>query len=430
MGGGDLNLKKSWHPGLLKNQKKVYEAEHKALEERKRTQQRIQELKEERAKEETQRQLEAAGGRKRIDRVDWLYEGPTDGQNGTTEEREAYLLGKRRVDNLIKGPEHKNLEKNAGQESFLTGQTANTARDMAAKIKADPLLEMKRQEQAAYEAMMNDPVKRRKILAAMGMTDEKPEQSRRRDRDRDREHRHHKRKRERHHSDDDRPHRRSRSRSRSPRRHKRRGSSDERRDGERERRRDRSRSSKSRSRSRSRSRSPRRSERRENGSYRERDEPRRNGRDRHNNSRDDYHGHEPRRGDVAERHRNGHGRDDRGDRRGWGDKRERNADGRNGHGRREYDWRRNQEEADNERARKLAEMQNAASELDLDRGRRLASLSEKERAEREEDDRARANASKYGGDRKFVDGLRRQANSKGLAENMGRGRQGLQTDDD
>jgi hypothetical protein len=67
--------------------------------------------------------------------------------------------------------------------------------------------------------------------------------------------------------------------------------------------------------------------------------------------------------------------------------------------------------------------------MDLDRGHRLAALSDRERAEREEDDRARAQASKYG-DRKFVDGLRRQANSRGLAENIGRGRRGLQIDND
>ncbi|KAH6604449.1 pre-mrna-splicing factor cwc25 [Trichoderma cornu-damae] len=160
MGGGDLNLKKSFHPGLRRNQQAVYDEEQKALAERKRTQQRINEIKEERAKEELQRQLEAAGGKKRIDRVDWMYQGPTDGQSVTTEEAEAYLLGKRRIDHLIKGTDNKNLEKAAGQESFMASQNANSARDTAAKIRDDPLLAIKRQEQAAYEAMINDPIRR------------------------------------------------------------------------------------------------------------------------------------------------------------------------------------------------------------------------------------------------------------------------------
>ena len=116
--GGDLNLKKSWHPVLMSNQRRVWEEEKKALDERKRTEQRVKELKEERAKEEIQAKLEAAGSRKRIDRVDWMYQGPSSGQAGTTEEMEGYLLGKRRIDGLIKGTEHKNLEKQGTSESF------------------------------------------------------------------------------------------------------------------------------------------------------------------------------------------------------------------------------------------------------------------------------------------------------------------------
>ncbi|PTD13037.1 Pre-mRNA-splicing factor CWC25 [Fusarium culmorum] len=169
MGGGDLNLKKSFHPALRRNQQAVWDEEQKALAERKRTQQRLDEIKEERAKEEVQRQLEAAGGKKKVDRVEWMYQGPNDGQTGTTEETEAYLLGKRRIDNLIKGTEHKKLEKDAGTESFMALQNANTARDTAAKIREDPLLAIKRQEQAAYEAMMNDPARRRQLLASRAL---------------------------------------------------------------------------------------------------------------------------------------------------------------------------------------------------------------------------------------------------------------------
>ncbi|PNP45100.1 hypothetical protein TGAMA5MH_03150 [Trichoderma gamsii] len=220
MGGGDLNLKKSFHPGLRRNQQAVYDEEQKALAERKRTQQRINEIKEERAKEDLQRQLEAAGGKKRVDRVDWMYQGPTDGQAGTTEETEAYLLGKRRIDNLIKGNDNKKLEKAAGQESFIALQNANNARDTAAKIRDDPLLAIKRQEQAAYEAMMNDPIRRRQLLSSMGVDDGK---KKRKDGDRNGDDRHRSKHHRRHRSrdrDDGRHSRRRRSysRSRSPRR--------------------------------------------------------------------------------------------------------------------------------------------------------------------------------------------------------------------
>ncbi|KAH7256212.1 Pre-mRNA-splicing factor CWC25 [Fusarium tricinctum] len=372
MGGGDLNLKKSFHPALRRNQQAVWDEEQKALAERKRTQQRINEIKEERAKEEVERQLEAAGGRKRVDRVDWMYQGPNDGQTGTTEETEAYLLGKRRIDNLIKGTEHKKLEKDAGTESFMALQNANTARDTAAKIREDPLLAIKRQEQAAYEAMMNDPVRRRQLLSSMGVDDEKKEKSRKRE---DRHDRHRRRHRHRSADPDDRHHRRRRSysRSRSPRRH------DDSREDRHRRRRD-------------------------------------DSRERHSRRRRDDSGDEESRRDR--RHRDERPRDNRRDSR-----RSYPSDSRDRRPRHNEEDDKAKEE---ERQRKLAAMQSAATELDVDRQQRLVALEERERALREADDKAR----ERGGDRGFVNKLHQQAGHKGLAERMGGARRGFQKDDD
>lgn len=75
-------------------------------------------------------------------------------------------------------------------------------------------------------------------------------------------------------------------------------------------------------------------------------------------------------------------------------------------------------------------MQQAASELDKDREQRLAAIEERERAAREDDDKARREASKFGGDRRFIAGVQKQANELGLAERVGRGRRGLQADED
>ncbi|KAF5659983.1 pre-mRNA-splicing factor CWC25 [Fusarium heterosporum] len=387
MGGGDLNLKKSFHPALRRNQQAVWDEEQKALAERKRTQQRIEEIKEERAKEEVERQLEAAGGRKRVDRVDWMYQGSNDGQTGTTEETEAYLLGKRRIDNLIKGTEHKKLEKDAGTESFMALQNANTARDTAAKIREDPLLAIKRQEQAAYEAMMNDPVKRRQLLSSMGGDGEKKEKSRRRE---DRHDRHRRRHRHRSADPDDRHHgrRRSYSRSQSPRRR------DDSREDRHRRRRDDSRERQSR------------------------------------RGRDDS-GERDSRSDRRHRKDSGEG-DSRGDRR-YRDERPRDnrRDARRSYPSDSRDRRpRHNEEDDKakeeERQRKLAAMQSAATDLDADRQQRLTALEEREKALREADDKAR----ERGGDRGFVNKLHQQAGHKGLAERMGGARRGYQKDDD
>ncbi|CCX10823.1 Similar to Pre-mRNA-splicing factor CWC25; acc. no. Q4IRI9 [Pyronema omphalodes CBS 100304] len=168
--GGDLNLKKSWHPQLLRNQERVWQEEKKALEERKRIDQWKKEREEERQLLELRQIQEAAGGKTVLDRVDFLYNGPSQGMDRTTEENEAYLLGKRRIDSLLKGSDNEKLKKDSGQEGFLKAQTANTLRDTAAKVRDDPLLAIKKQEQMAYESYMKDPAKRRLIQKITAVT--------------------------------------------------------------------------------------------------------------------------------------------------------------------------------------------------------------------------------------------------------------------
>lgn len=90
--GGDLNLKKSWHPVLMSNQKRVWEEEKKALEERKRIEQMMKERQEERQIQELQEMQEAAGGTKRQKKVDWMYNGPAAGQTGTRKRWRATCL--------------------------------------------------------------------------------------------------------------------------------------------------------------------------------------------------------------------------------------------------------------------------------------------------------------------------------------------------
>lgn len=65
MGGGDLNLKKSWHPQTLRNVEKVWKAEQKHEAERKKIEELQRELREERAREEMQRYAEDVGAVKK-----------------------------------------------------------------------------------------------------------------------------------------------------------------------------------------------------------------------------------------------------------------------------------------------------------------------------------------------------------------------------
>lgn len=391
--GGDLNLKKSWHPVLMSNQRRVWEEEKKALDERKRIEQMVKERQEERQIQELQEMQEAAGGKKRLNRVDWMYSGPSDGQAGTTEEMEGYLLGKRRIDGLLKNNEHKKLEKAASEESFMAIQHANTVRDTASKIRDDPMLAIKKQEQAAYEAMMNDPVKRRMLLKAAGGDVAIKEKERKHRKHR--KHRHHHRERSRHHrhhhDEDEDDHRRS---------HKRRRTDDDdmsdRDDRHPERRRANT-SSYSRSPSPYRRRSP-------SPYYRPRKSsppPRRRSRSPERYREDLHHLKHSKSWHTPQR-------------------------------REPYTARLRSPQAPStdDRAAKLAAMQQAASELDGDREKRLAAMSQRDAADRDAEEAARARASKYGGKGDFVNGLHRKAGDMDIGERMRRGRGRLEKERD
>ncbi|KAK4997394.1 RNA-splicing factor [Elasticomyces elasticus] len=370
--GGDLNLKKSWHPVLMSNQKKVWAEEQKALEERKKTEQVLKERAEERQIQELQRLQETAGGKKRVDKVDWMYSGPSAGQQGTTEEMEGYLLGKRRLDGLVKREESEAMKKGAGQESFLTLQNANTAHDTASKVREDPMLAIKKQEQAAYQAMMSDPIRQRQLRKAAGLDDKSASEKK---------HRKH------HHRDDD-----------DARRSKRRRYSDE----ERPSRHHHSHRHRSPSASDSRSRSPHRRERtshrRDYTPSRSRSPARRSKHDDRRDRRRSYPS--PRR--IISRSRSPH-------RRRSNREQDNHAPSTRNHyrtDRRDHDRAPLKQEPNNDdaeaQAKRLAAMQADASSLEANRRKRLAELAEKEEKQRAEDDRRRSDKAR------FASHLRRQ----------------------
>ncbi|THH33162.1 hypothetical protein EUX98_g1069 [Antrodiella citrinella] len=167
MGGGDLNMKKSWHPLLLKNQERVWLEEKKALEEKKKLDQLRKEKEEERQLQELQRLQEEQTGKKRQEKLDWMYATPASGSSQNKNELEDYLLGKKRVDKILVGDENEKV--GAAHKNFIATQYANTIRDTAAKIREDPLLAIKQQEQAAYEALMANPLRLREMQERNGI---------------------------------------------------------------------------------------------------------------------------------------------------------------------------------------------------------------------------------------------------------------------
>lgn len=396
MGGGDLNLKKSWHPVLMSNQRRVWEEEKKALDERKRIEQMMKERQEERNIQEIQEMQEAAGGTKRAQRVEWMYSGPSAGQTGTTEEMEGYLLGKRRIDGLIKGTENKKLEKASTEDSFMALQNANTVRDTAAKIREDPMLAIKQREQAAYEALMNDPVSRRRLLKEAGH-EIKPKEKERRNKHRhhhrdDRDDEHHRSHKRRRTDDEDRRSRKSRRYDEEDRHHRRSYHDDRRRSDS---------STYSRSPSpprRRRSPSPYSQRRSRSPSpyyhRRSRSPPRQQTNGHHLNHSKSFPSNRP-----PPRHSTSSP---------TAPPKEKPKD-----------------QAVDKSAR-LAAMQADANDLDAVRSNRLAAIEERERVEREAEQKARDRSGKFGGRGDFVNGLNRRAGEMDIGERIKRGRGGLE----
>ena len=396
MGGGDLNLKKSWHPVLMSNQRRVWEEEKKALDERKRIEQMMKERQEERNIQEIQEMQEAAGGTKRAQRVEWMYSGPSAGQTGTTEEMEGYLLGKRRIDGLIKGTENKKLEKASTEESFMALQNANTVRDTAAKIREDPMLAIKQREQAAYEALMNDPVTRRRLLKEAGR-DIKPKEKERRRKHRhhhrdDRDDEYHRSPKRRRLDDEDRISRKSRRHDEEDRHH-RRSYHDHRRGSD--------------SSTYSRSPSPPRHRRSPSPySYRRGRSP---SPYYHRRSRS------PPRQQINGHHLN----------QSKSFPSNRPPPRRNSSSPEAEPKERPRDQVVDKSAR-LAAMQADANDLDAVRSNRLAAIEERERAEREAEQKARDRSGKHGGKGDFVSGLNRRAGEMDIGERIKRGRGNLE----
>lgn len=153
MAPGNLNLKKSWHPGLLKNQKKVWEAEQEALDERKKIQERQDEIAKEKELAELRALQFAKTGKKALDRVDWMYESPGAGDGGrmAMPENEDYLLGNKRVDDLIV---NKKVEvKKQGFEKLEQQPTFMTQHQELAMSRDDPMVKIREQQMRKLQQM-------------------------------------------------------------------------------------------------------------------------------------------------------------------------------------------------------------------------------------------------------------------------------------
>ncbi|KAI1895966.1 hypothetical protein AGOR_G00089950 [Albula goreensis] len=178
MGGGDLNLKKSWHPQTLKNIERVWKAEQRHEAERKKIEELQKELREERAREEITRYAQETGTlKKKDDRLDWMYQGP-----GGQVSREEYLLG-RPIDKQITQQFEEPESGPSAQTGLLPGSifspsTSASTLDLANKIREDPLFAIRKREEEKKREVLTNPVKMKKIKEMLQQNLEKKEKKR------------------------------------------------------------------------------------------------------------------------------------------------------------------------------------------------------------------------------------------------------------
>lgn len=71
----------------------------------------------------------------------------------------------------------------AAHKNFIAVQNANTARDIAAKIREDPLLAIKQQEQNAYQALMSNPLRLRQLQEKNGIKPKKDKKEKKKEKE-------------------------------------------------------------------------------------------------------------------------------------------------------------------------------------------------------------------------------------------------------
>jgi hypothetical protein len=94
------------------------------LEEKKKLDQLRKELEEERQLQELQRLQEEQTGKKRSEKLEWMYATPASGSGTNQNELEEYLLGKKRVDKMLTGDENAKVRR-LPSECCICHQTSN-----------------------------------------------------------------------------------------------------------------------------------------------------------------------------------------------------------------------------------------------------------------------------------------------------------------
>lgn len=193
--------KKSWHTGTIQHMEKVWKAEERAKQEKKKMEELRRELAEERELDQLRKVQEKSSGSSRKERVDFLYQQPMGLAEVSAEE---YLEGKRYTERG-EDNEVKKIRDEPGA-LFLSNTGVATAdiimQDKRHKVREDPMFTIRKEEQRAKEKVKDNPLQMKRIREEVA---KKKGKKHKRDK--------HKRRRESSDSDEEKPKKRRRSES-------------------------------------------------------------------------------------------------------------------------------------------------------------------------------------------------------------------------
>lgn len=168
--------KKSWHTGSFKNIEQVWIAEEKQREKLKKQEELRKKLIEEKYNEDFKKLQVEAGliPRSELDKMDWMYNfyGHGDAENNA----EDFLMGKK-VEKL--GPEDKSITSLKNRRMRFndtvddTQDNKNDPNEDFIKIQEDPLFQIRKEELARKQQILNNPVKMKAILKELELKEER-----------------------------------------------------------------------------------------------------------------------------------------------------------------------------------------------------------------------------------------------------------------
>jgi len=145
--------KKSWHTGTIKNMDKVWNAEQRDADERKKIQELQRELERERSRKELLDAKNGGSDNTGRESLEWMYRGVLSATTTEQELNKPYLPSEEKED--------------LSTPSLLQRKAVSATQDDMNKVMEDPLLQIKQQEHDAIKAIAKNPVKMKEILSRL-----------------------------------------------------------------------------------------------------------------------------------------------------------------------------------------------------------------------------------------------------------------------